>query len=41
VEHLDHVGDAELFLAWSLVLPERLELPRGNLIALDAVRLGE
>jgi hypothetical protein len=40
-EHLDHVGDAEFLLAGGLILPERVLLPRGDLVALDGVRLGE
>jgi hypothetical protein len=37
-EHLRHVGKAKLA---RVMLPECMKLACGNLIALDAVRLGE
>ena len=40
-KHGDHVGEAKLFLSRSLVLPERVQLARSDLVALDCVRLGE
>jgi hypothetical protein len=39
-KNLNHVADPERLIPWPLILAKRVHLARGDLVALDAVRLG-